>query len=429
MKRFIFLFLFLLSPLFSNNGSITHLHIEGAIGPASSSYISKGFDYAAENGSAFILIALDTPGGLSSSMREIIQKILNSPVPVITYVSPKGARAASAGTYLLYASHLAVMAPGTNLGAATPVSMIEMPAAKDLNLSQSAMTKKVINDSTAYITSLAQLRDRNVSWAVKAVEEGKSLSAQDALRYSVIDMIAEDEDELFTKIDGLKVKVSERTVTLSSKSARHLYYEPDWKDRFLSIITNPNIAYILLMLGIYGIFFELMNPGSIYPGLIGVISGIIALYALNLLPFSYAGLLLIILGIALMIAEIFISGFGIFGIAGAISFAMGSLLLFDAKTLGEDISLPLIISFSLSSLAFFVLLIRFVLSSRSAKVVSGKEEMIGMQAEVIEKQDGSYRVHCHGEIWTAHSDKELEPGERAYVDSISGLTLNLRSEK
>lgn len=427
MKPFIFLFLFLLSPLFANNDNITHLHIEGAIGPASSSYLSKGFDYARQNNSSFILIALDTPGGLSTSMREMIQEILNSPIPVITYVSPKGARAASAGTYLLYASHLAVMAPGTNLGAATPVKMIEMPKTKDLNLSESAMTKKVINDSVAYITSLAQLRDRNVTWAVEAVKEGKSLSAQDALKYGVINMIADDEDELFKKIEGLKVKVSERMLSLSAKPVRHLYYEPDWKDRFLSIITNPNIAYILLMLGIYGIFFELMNPGSIYPGLIGLISGIIALYALNLLPFSYAGLLLIMLGIALMIAEVFISGFGIFGIAGAISFALGSLLLFDAKTLGEDISLPLILSFSLVSLAFFLLLIRLVLSSRRTKVVSGKEEMIGMQAEVIEKKDGLYRVHCHGEVWSALSDTELQPGDIVYVDSISGLTLNLRS--
>ena len=427
MKRFIFLFLFLLSPLFSNNDSITHLHIEGAIGPASSSYLQKGFVYAHENNSSFILIALDTPGGLATTMREMIQEVLNSPVPVILYVSPKGARAASAGTYLLYASHLAVMAPGTNIGAATPVNMVEMPKTKDLNLSESAMTKKVINDSAAYITSLAQLRDRNISWAVEAVREGKSLSAEDALRHGVIDMIANDKDELYEKIEGLKVKVSGKTVSLSARSAKHLYYEPDWKDRFLSIITNPNIAYILLMLGVYGIFFELMNPGSIYPGLIGLISGIIALYALNLLPFSYAGLLLIILGIVLMIVEVFVSGFGIFGIAGAISFALGSLLLFDAKTLGEDISVPLIVSFSLSSLAFFLLLIRFILSSHNAKVVSGKEEMIGMQAEVIEKQGESYRVHCHGEIWTAHSDKELQPGETAYVDAMSGLILNLRS--
>lgn len=429
MKKIIYLFLFLFLPLLSQASVVTHLHIEGAIGPASSSYLSKGFTYALENNSSAILLSLDTPGGLSTSMREMIQEILNSPIPVIVYVSPKGARAASAGTYLLYASHLAVMAPGTNIGAATPVNLMQPPQAKDLNLSISAMEKKVINDSVAYITSLAQLRDRNISWAVQAVREGKSLSAEDALKYGVIDMMADNEDELFAKIEGHTLQISDTTIFLSTQHAKHLYYEPDWKDRFLSIITNPSIAYILLMLGIYGIFFELMNPGSIYPGLIGLISGVMALYALNLLPFSYAGLLLILLGIALIIAEVFVSGFGVLGIAGTISFALGSLLLFDAQTLGEDISLPLIISFSLSSLAFFLLLIRFVLSSRSAKIVSGKEEMIGMQAEVIEKQGELYRVHCHGEIWTAHSDTQLRPGDIVYIDSISGITLNLRSEK
>lgn len=429
MKKLIYIFLFLLLPLLSQAGTVTHLRIEGAIGPASSSYLSKGFSYAHENNSSAILITLDTPGGLLTSMREMIQDVLNSPIPVIMYVSPQGAQAASAGTYLMYASHIAAMAPGTNIGAATPVSLIQPPQAKDLNLSISAMEKKVINDSVAYITSLAQLRDRNISWAVKAVREGKSLSAQDALKYGVIDIIANSEDELFERIEGLAFKVSEKIIILSIKPAKHLYYEPDWKDRLLGIITNPSIAYILLMLGIYGIFFELMNPGSIYPGLIGLISGVMALYALNLLPFSYAGLILIVLGISLMIAEVFVSGFGILGIAGAISFALGSLLLFDAKTLGEGISLPLIISFSLSSLAFFLLLIRFVLSSHSAKVVSGKEEMIGMKAEVIKKQGEFYRVHCHGEIWTAHSDKELQSGDIVYVESISGLTLNLRSEK
>ncbi len=429
MKKLICLFLFLIFPLFSQANTLTHLHIEGAIGPATSSYVKTGFAYALEHNSSAILISLDTPGGLASSMREMIQEVLNSSIPVIIYVSPKGARAASAGTYLIYASHIAAMAPGTNIGAATPVSLMNPPQAKDLNLSMSAMEKKVINDSAAYIRSLAQLRDRNISWAVEAVTEGKSLSAQEALKFGVIDIVADSEDELFEKIEGISLKISKKEISLSLKSARHLYYEPDWKNRFLSIITNPNIAYILLMLGIYGIFFELMNPGSIYPGVIGLISGIIALYALNLLPFSYAGLLLIVLGIALMVAEVFISGFGILGIAGVVSFAFGSLLLFDAETLGEGISLPLIISFSLSSLAFFLLLIRFLFSSRSAKIVSGKEEMIGMPAEVIEKQDEFYRVYCHGEIWAAQSNKELQPGEIGYVESISGLILQLRSEK
>lgn len=426
MKISLSFFLFLLFPLLLEASIVTHLRIEGAIGPASSDYLSHGFAFAQENNSTSVLISLDTPGGLSTSMREMIQEILNSPIPVIAYVSPKGAQAASAGTYLLYASHIAAMAPGTNLGAATPVSMINPPS-MDQNLSSTAMEKKVLNDSISYITSLAQLRDRNITWAVEAVKEGKSLSAQDALRHRVIDVLAASESELFQKLEGKRVTISDKNISLSFKDAGHLYYEPDWKNRFLSILTNPNIAYILLMLGVYGIFFELMNPGSIYPGVIGLISGVLALYALNLLPFSYAGLLLIIIGIALMVVEVFVSGFGIFGIAGAVSFALGSLLLFDAKTLGEGVSLPLIIAFCIASLAFFILLLRFVFSSRSAKVVSGAEEMVGMAAEVIEKEDGFYRVRCHGEIWRAKSGAELHSGDTAYVDSVSDLTLNLRS--
>lgn len=428
MKTLLYLILFSLLPLHLCASTVTHLHIKGTIGPATSAYLNEGFSYAKKNGSDSIFISIDTPGGLSTSMREMIQEVLNTSIPVILYVSPKGARAASAGTYLIYASHVAAMAPGTNLGAATPVSIMSPSQIKDHNLSTSAMEKKVINDSIAYITSLAQLRDRNVSWAINAVKEGKSLSAEDALKHKVIDLIAEDENTLFKKLEGKKVKMADKTVILSFKEAQHLHYEPNWKHRFLSIISDPNIAYILLMLGIYGIFFELMNPGSIYPGIIGLICGVTAMYALNLLPFSFAGLLLIVIGIALMISEIFVSGFGILGIAGVISFALGSVLLFDAKTLGEGISMPLVIAFSLTSLGFSVLLMRFVFSSRSSKIVSGQEEMIGMNAEVISKNGPLYRVRCHGEIWTAKSDIPLQPGDIMQVSSISGLTLILHKE-
>ncbi|HIC44708.1 MAG TPA: nodulation protein NfeD [Sulfurimonas sp.] len=426
MKKLYAFLLFLLLSLTLSANTITHLKIKGAISPATSSYLSKGFVYALENNSTSILISLDTPGGLSTSMREMIQEILNSPIPIIMYVSPKGARAASAGTYMMYASHVAVMSPGTNIGAATPVSMMKPPNVKDMNLSKTAMQKKVINDSIAYIKSLAQLRDRNISWAINAVKEGKSLSAQDALKYGVIDMMAENEYELWEKLEGKEVKVSTKMIKISQKDATHLHYKADWKNRLLSIITNPNIAYILLMIGAYGIFFELMHPGSVYPGVIGLISGVMALYALNLLPFSYAGLLLIFIGIALMIAEVFLSGFGILGIAGVVSFALGSLLLFDADTLGIGISIPLIMAFSLSSLAFFILLLRFVLKARKSTVVSGVEEMIGMQIQVISKKGSTYKVLCHGEVWSAKSQNELLPNEISYVESISGLILALK---
>lgn len=426
MKRLLFLLLLITLPLLGHASTIIKLEIKGAIGPASSSYLKEGMALAMHKNAQMILIELDTPGGLSSSMREMIQEITNSPIPVITYVFPKGARAASAGTYILYASHVAAMAPGTNLGAATPVSLMPLPKSEDSNTTGiSTLEKKAINDAMAYIKSLAELNDRNVSWALDAVKEAKSLSAQDALAFGVIDLMADDTKELLNKLDARVVKVSGNSVTLKTEGAVIHNFEADWKTRFLSTITNPNIAYILLLLAIYGIFFELMNPGAIVPGVIGVISGVIALYALNMIPFNYAGLLLIILGIAFMVAEVFIVGFGILGIGGVIAFAFGSLLLFDADTLGSSVSIPLIVAFSLVSLAFFIFVMRLFLSSRSAKVVSGAEEMIGTIAEVIELKEKAYLVHCHGEIWSATSKDRLIVGQRVQVTERSGLTLKV----
>ena len=426
MRRVLYILLFLLLPLYSQT-NITHLDVKGAIGPASSDYLHKGFAFATDKKSQLILITLDTPGGLATSMREMIQEILNSSIPVVIFVFPQGSRAASAGTYLLYAAHISAMAPGTNLGAATPVNLIKLPQ-KDQNSTQSAMEKKVINDSVAYIKSLAQLRHRNIEWAISAVKEGKSLSADDALKKGVIDIIASSKEQLLKKLEGKSVEISGKTLTLSLKDTTHFHYEPDWKSQFLSIITKPSIAYILLMIGIYGIFFELMNPGGLFPGIIGLISGVMALYALNVLPFSYAGLFLILLGIIFMISEVFISGFGILGIAGLIAFTLGSLLLFDAKTVGEGISIPLIIAFALSSLAFFIFIIRLFITSRSSKVHTGSEEMIGLPVEIIEKKGESYRVLCHGESWIAESSLDLKPGDYIYVKAVHGLTLILDKE-
>ncbi|MCJ7765012.1 MAG: nodulation protein NfeD, partial [Thiovulaceae bacterium] len=378
MKRLLFLFLLTFLPLSAMGSVILKVEIKGAIGPASSAVLAQALNAARKQHAEALLIELDTPGGLSTSMREMIQAITNSSIAVITYVAPRGARAASAGTYLLYASHVAAMSPGTNLGAATPISL--MPTSKFSDTNRSALAteeKKAINDATAYITSLAQLNERNVTWAVTAVESAQSLSAKDALRSGVIDIIAEDTKTLLEKVDGRSVKLLGATVKLHTKESTLVLFEADWKSRFLATITDPNIAYILLLVAIYGIFFELMNPGAVFPGVIGAISGVIALYALNMLPFNYAGLLLIILGISLMIAEVFVAGFGILGIGGVIAFAFGSLLLFDADTLGSSVSTPLVIAFSLVSLGFFILVVRLFLRSRSAKIVSGAEEMIG----------------------------------------------------
>lgn len=430
MIRLFLLFLLLCFPLFADSQLVVKLEIKGAIGPASSEYLKEGMEFAKSKNAQIVLIELDTPGGLSSSMREMIQTIANSSLPVVTYVYPKGAHAASAGTYLLYASHIAAMSPGTNLGAATPVSLMPSPSAIDSNgTAMSTLEKKVTNDSLAYIKSLAELNDRNVSWALSAVEEAKSISASDALKYGVIDLIAEDTKELLQKLDGRTLLLLGRTITLNTKNHILQSFEASWKSRFLSAITNPNIAYILLLLAIYGIFFELMNPGSVFPGVIGVIAGVIALYALNMIPFNYAGLLLILLGIAFMVAEVFVAGFGILGIGGAVAFAFGSLLLFDADTLGHTISIPLIIAFSLSSLAFFIFVMKLFISSRSAKVVSGADEMIGAAAQVVDVGKNGYLVRCHSEIWSAKSESELLVGEDVEVVELLGLTLKVKPLK
>ncbi len=430
MKRLFFIFFMTFLPLIASTSTIIKLEIKGTIGPASSNYLKEGMAAALDDNAQMILIELDTPGGLSTSMREMIQEIANSTLPVITYVSPKGARAASAGTYLLYASHVAAMAPGTNLGAATPVSLMPVPKMTDANISRpSSLEKKAINDAMAYIKSLAELNDRNITWAMEAVKEAESISAKDALGYHVIDMMAENSTELLNKLDGKSLTVSGKEITLRTQDAVILTFEPDWKTQLLWIITDPNIAYILLLIAIYGIFFELLNPGGIVPGVIGIISGVIALYALNMLPFNYAGLLLILLGIAFMVAEVFITGFGILGIGGVLAFAFGSLLLFDVDTLGSGVSIPLIIAFTVVSLAFFIFVIRFLIKSRSAKIVTGVDDMINSLAEVLESSEKGYRVRCHGEVWYAESDSVLELGQKVRVESLSGLVLHVNPIK
>jgi membrane-bound serine protease (ClpP class) len=430
VKRLLLLLLITFSPLLASTSTVIKLEMKGTVGPASSDYLKQGMEAALQHNAQMILIELDTPGGLSSSMREMIQVITNSTLPVIIYVSPKGARAASAGTYLLYASHVAAMAPGTNLGAATPVSLMPTPMIADSNAtSPTALEKKAINDAMAYIKSLAELNERNITWAVEAVKEAKSISAKDALSYGVIDLMANNTNELLSKLEGRRVTVSDKNITLSTKDAVILTFEADWKTQFLATITDPNIAYILLIIAIYGIFFELMNPGAIFPGVIGVIPGVISLYALNMLPFNYAGLLLILLGIAFMVAEVLITGFGILGIGGVAAFAFGSLLLFDADTLGSGVSIPLIIAFSLVSLVFFIFVIRFLIKSRSVKIVSGVDEMVGSIAEVLESSEKGYRVRCHGEVWYAESKSDLEIGQKVRVESLSGLVLHVKPIK
>lgn len=427
--KFLLPLFFLVTSVLSAIPVVVKVEIKGAIGPANAAIMKNALDVAVQQKSQALLIEIDTPGGLSSSMREMIQAITNSSVPVITYVSPRGARAASAGTYLLYSSHIAAMSPGTNLGAATPISLAAPAAFRESNMTATTAEKKAINDAVAYITSLAQMNDRNVSWAVSAVESAVSLSAQDALDLNVIDYIANDTKALLEKTDGHEVKLLGKTATLHTADATVVVFTADWKNRFLSTITDPDIAYILLLIAIYGIFFEMMNPGTFFPGVVGAIAGVIALFALNMIPFSYAGLMLIVLGIAFMIAEVFVAGFGVLGIGGAVAFAFGSVLLFDADTLGSSVSLSLVVAFTFVSLAFFILVANLFIRSRSAKIVAGAEEMIGESGIVVKSDEGGSYVHCHGETWRALSDTPLTVGENVQVVELHGLILYVKPQE
>ena len=428
------------------------LSVNDAIGPAITDYIERGLDKANEAGAEIVIIRLDTPGGLDLAMRSIIQAVIASPVPVAIHVAPSGARAASAGTYMMYAAHIAAMAPGTNLGAATPVQMGGMPGVEppekpappgapdaddgsdDETAAQEepgetvpgnadAMRKKIVNDAAAYLRSLAELRGRNADWAEQAVREGASLSSEEALEAGVIDIIARDIPDLLQQVDGRTVTVQNAERTLNTGGLIVEAIEPDWRNKLLAIITNPNIAYILMLLGIYGLFFELANPGYVLPGVIGGISILLALYALQVLPVNYAGLGLMLLGVALMVGELFMPSFGILGIGGVVSFVMGSILLFDRDSGNLAVSLPLITAVSVLSAGFFLIVIRALYASRRRPVVAGAEELVGATGTVAADFSGAGIIHIHGEQWNARSETPMQSGDSARVTGRDGLTL------
>lgn len=411
------------------------LAIEGAIGPATADYIASGLDRAAEEGAPLAVIHMDTPGGLDSAMRDIIRAILRSPVPVVTHVSPSGARAASAGTYILYASHVAAMAPGTNLGAATPVQIGGNPFAPaeqddetdaaDAPPPASAGEAKAINDAIAYIRSLAELRERDADWAEEAVRTAASLSASAALERGVIDIVARDRDDLLEQLHGRAVTVGTEEIRLDTRDLVLVDVMPDWRARFLGAITDPNIALILMMIGVYGLLFEFMNPGALYPGTIGAVCLLTGLYALAVLPVNYAGLALILLGIGLMAAEAFTPSFGILGIGGIAAFVLGATILIDTDVPQFQIALPVLAAVALSSFALTVLIARLALLSRRRNVVSGREQMIGAEGRVIGWGGGEGHIFVHGERWRARGYDSLPPGAPVRVTAMHGLTLDV----
>jgi membrane-bound serine protease (ClpP class) len=425
------------------------LDVAGPIGPATAHYLHGGLEKAQEQGASLVVLRMDTPGGLDVSMREIIQDILASAIPVVTYVAPSGARAASAGTYILYASHVAAMAPGTTVGAATPVQIGGTPTpfpkpnegepkpepeAGDAEERPEAfqrhptMADKAVSDAVAYIRSLAQMRGRNAEWAEKAVREAASLTSEEALKEGVIDVLAQSTDDLLARLDGRAVSVRGKMQTLDTGNLTLREIEPDWRSRFLAVITNPNVAYILMILGIYGLILEFYSPGMIVPGVTGAISLLVALYAFHVLPINYAGLALLLLGIALMTAEAFVPSFGALGIGGAAAFVIGSVMLLETDVPGYGISWLLIGSIALVSSGIFVLVMMLLVRARRRAVVTGPEEMIGSKGRVIEWSDRGGRVRVHGEIWEARASKPLQQGQEVRVANIDGLTLIVEPE-
>lgn len=435
---FVTIFFLLLSPDAAATNSVWILDIKGPIGPATADYIMQEIDNASSANVHLIVIQIDTPGGLDLSMRDIIKTILASHVPVVSYVYPGGSRAASAGTYILYASHIAAMAPATNLGAATPVQIVPptLPSnpqdpnnTSDQPLAKSAMEKKVINDAVAYIQGLASLRGRNIEWAALAVQEGSSLSAKAALEQNVIDILADNTLSLMTQLHGRTVQLETTTVTLDTLDVEFITKVPGWRSEFLSVITNPNIAYVLMLAGLYGLLFEFYNPGVGVPGIVGGICLLLALYAFQVLPVNYAGLALIALGIMLMVAEAFAPSFGALGLGGMISFVVGSIILMDTPLPAYQIALPLIFALALVSTAFFILIIGLAIRARNQKQVSGLEALQGAQATVEYVSKDRPMVRLNGELWQVSSDNELCQGDHVKVLSAEGVYLKVKKKE
>jgi membrane-bound serine protease (ClpP class) len=436
-----FLLALFLSPAAHGAAGVGLLTIDGVIGPANADYIVHGIARSARLDQQLLILKMDTPGGLDTAMREVIKAILTSPVPVATYVAPSGARAASAGTYILYASHVAAMAPGTNLGAATPVELgigqpqkPEAPAQpegqkKPENANEgSAMARKAMNDAAAYLRGLAQMRGRNADWAERAVRESVSLTAEEALKQNVIEIVAPDVPSLLAQLDGKTLTALGQARHLATRGVVPVEFVPDWRTRLLAAVTHPSVALLLMTIGIYGLVFEFMNPGFVAPGVIGAICLLLALYALQLLPVNYAGLALVLLGLMLMVAEAFLPSFGVIGLGGVVAFVAGSLMLIDTEVPGYGIPPGLIGTLGVASALLLFGTARLALATRRRPVTSGAAGLIGATAEVeTVAPDGGHQgwIRIEGELWHAACALPLSRAQTVKVVGRKGLTLEV----
>jgi membrane-bound serine protease (ClpP class) len=401
--------------------------LTGAIGPATAAYVEAGVGQAQQQGMQALVLRIDTPGGLDTAMRTIVKAITASRVPVIGYVAPTGARAASAGTYILYACHIAAMAPGTNLGAATPVEIggltgTPAPGKTGKTEGGDAMTHKLVNDAAAYLRGLAELRGRNAEWAEQAVREGASLSAEAARDLQVVDLVAPDLDTLLHEVDGRTVQTAAGTHTLQTAGATIVERHLDWQTRLLAILSEPNIAYILLLIGFYGVIYEFANPGTVLPGTVGVLCLLLALYAFQLLPVNWTGLALIAFGLGLMIAEAFVAS-GALGLSGAAAFVIGSLILIDREAPGFGISIPLIGGFALTSALLLFFVVGLAVKARRLRITSGAEALLDATGIAISGFPGPGTVHLLGEQWGARSTEPIGKGQPVRVRGREGLVL------
>lgn len=415
------IFMLLVSPLAHAAGQAIILNITGPIGPATQDYIQRGINQAEKVHASAIILRIDTPGGLETSMRGITEAIISSSVPVIAYVTPSGARAASAGVFIMYASHIAAMAPGTNIGAASPVSLLS----SGKSFEGSTEAKKAMNDAAAYIRSLAQLRNRNTEWGELAVRQAASLSADEAKRDNVINVIASDYPQLLQAVNGQTVLVNGVEEKLNTSNLQLVNMPQDWRYQFLSFLTDPNVAYILMLIAVYGLFFELSSPGMVLPGVTGVIALVLMLYAFQLMPINYTGLTLMLIGIIFMLFEVYVTSFGIIGIAGVISFLLGSVMLLNDTSSYYHIAWSLIITMSVFTSAFFFLVLNLVFRAHRKAVVSGQEGLIGCSGVVLSTDQDKTAVRVMGEIWAASSRHALVPGQRIRVVKVQGLSLHV----